>query len=113
MRNITATPHSLSSSSIWHSPVPYLFGGVAAMVALIAFAFIILACSYFSKPNGAASQDSSNRRSDSNFDQKSDVLKDLSYLSENDNGDKVVVIMAGEEMPSFIAKPTPVAFATK
>ncbi|THU57558.1 hypothetical protein C4D60_Mb03t04790 [Musa balbisiana] len=31
----------------WHSPVPYLFGGLAAMLGLIALALLILACSYW------------------------------------------------------------------
>ncbi|GKC32097.1 glutamine dumper 2-like protein [Tanacetum coccineum] len=33
--------------SPWHSPVPYLFGGLAAMMGLIAFALLVLACSYW------------------------------------------------------------------
>uniref|UniRef100_J3MGF3 Uncharacterized protein n=1 Tax=Oryza brachyantha TaxID=4533 RepID=J3MGF3_ORYBR len=37
-----AAPHSP-----WQSPVPYLFGGLAAMLGLIAFALLILACSYW------------------------------------------------------------------
>ncbi|ONK69683.1 uncharacterized protein A4U43_C05F25650 [Asparagus officinalis] len=44
----TITHHpSISSHSAWHSPVPYLFGGLAAMLGLIAFALLILACSYW------------------------------------------------------------------
>ena len=48
----TATTSSLTTSpsqhsSTWHSPVPYLFGGLAAMLGLIAFALLILACSYW------------------------------------------------------------------
>ncbi|EMS62923.1 hypothetical protein TRIUR3_19625 [Triticum urartu] len=38
----TAAPHST-----WQSPVPYLFGGLAAMLGLIALALLILACSYW------------------------------------------------------------------
>ncbi|KAJ6849790.1 protein GLUTAMINE DUMPER 5 [Iris pallida] len=38
---------SVEHSSTWHSPVPYLFGGLAAMLGLIAFALLILACSYW------------------------------------------------------------------
>ncbi|KAE8710356.1 Protein GLUTAMINE DUMPER 1 [Hibiscus syriacus] len=49
--NATARTHSEVDSSIhpspWHSPVPYLFGGLAAMLGLIAFALLILACSYW------------------------------------------------------------------
>uniref|UniRef100_A0A6V7QRM9 Uncharacterized protein n=1 Tax=Ananas comosus var. bracteatus TaxID=296719 RepID=A0A6V7QRM9_ANACO len=33
--------------SVWHSPVSFLFGGLAAMLGLIAFALLILACSYW------------------------------------------------------------------
>ncbi|EMS45822.1 hypothetical protein TRIUR3_28536 [Triticum urartu] len=40
--NGTVAPHSP-----WQSPVPYLFGGLAAMLGLIAFALLILACSYW------------------------------------------------------------------
>ncbi|KAJ1382513.1 protein GLUTAMINE DUMPER 2-like [Sesbania bispinosa] len=57
MRTISTTPTttslaptSLTSAdqrSSWHSPVPYLFGGLAAMLGLIAFALLILACSYW------------------------------------------------------------------
>lgn len=36
-----------AAHSAWHSPVPYLFGGLAAMLGLIAFALLILACSSF------------------------------------------------------------------
>ncbi|KAL4199848.1 hypothetical protein AMTRI_Chr03g146860 [Amborella trichopoda] len=33
--------------SPWHSLVPYLFGGLPAILGLIAFALVILACSYW------------------------------------------------------------------
>ncbi|KAL0453572.1 UNVERIFIED_CONTAM: protein GLUTAMINE DUMPER 3 [Sesamum latifolium] len=42
-----ATPPTAAPRSPWHSPVPYLFGGLAAMLGLIAFALLILACSYW------------------------------------------------------------------
>ncbi|KAL6567841.1 hypothetical protein OROGR_001509 [Orobanche gracilis] len=47
--------------SQWHSPVPYLFGGLAAMLGLIAFALLILACSYW-KLSGARCIRESGRR---------------------------------------------------
>ncbi|KAG1364099.1 putative receptor-like serine/threonine-protein kinase [Cocos nucifera] len=43
----TPPPSSSVPHSAWHSPVPYLFGGLAAMLGLIAFALFILACSYW------------------------------------------------------------------
>ncbi|KAI3782161.1 hypothetical protein L2E82_12195 [Cichorium intybus] len=41
-------PSSVMSTqqSPWHSPVPYLFGDLAAMLGLIGFALLLLACSY-------------------------------------------------------------------
>ncbi|KAL1060532.1 hypothetical protein V6Z11_1Z090900 [Gossypium hirsutum] len=45
--NVTAASPSTIPHSPWHSPVPYLFGGLAAMLGLIAFALLILACSYW------------------------------------------------------------------
>ncbi|XP_010497820.1 PREDICTED: protein GLUTAMINE DUMPER 2, partial [Camelina sativa] len=42
--------------SPWHSPVPYLFGGLAAMLALISLALLILACSYW-RLSGSAQRD--------------------------------------------------------
>jgi hypothetical protein len=78
--------------SPWHSPVPYLFGGLAAMLGLIALALLILACSYWkvnrylldtaecSGPDGEGS--------------KSPPVADL-----------VAVVMAGEKTPRFLAAP--------
>ncbi|KAI6690683.1 hypothetical protein NL676_027511 [Syzygium grande] len=36
-----------SQRSPWHSPVLYLFEGLALMLGLIGIAFLILACSYW------------------------------------------------------------------
>ncbi|GJV79181.1 glutamine dumper 2-like protein [Tanacetum coccineum] len=33
--------------SPWHTPVPYFFGGLAFVMGLIAFALLVLACSYW------------------------------------------------------------------
>ncbi|GMP74670.1 hypothetical protein CsSME_00032031 [Camellia sinensis var. sinensis] len=49
--------------SPWHSPVPYLFGGLAAMLGLIAFALLILACSYW-KFSGYLDRDNDDANSD-------------------------------------------------
>lgn len=39
----TVPDSNLTFRSTWHSPVPYLFGGLAAVLGLIAFALLILA----------------------------------------------------------------------
>ncbi|KAF5787554.1 putative protein glutamine dumper [Helianthus annuus] len=45
----------------WHSPVPYLFGGLALILGLIAFALLILACSYWKLSQNSHNVSDSNR----------------------------------------------------
>ncbi|KAJ8775257.1 hypothetical protein K2173_020261 [Erythroxylum novogranatense] len=84
---------STASNSVrflrWNSPIPYLFGGLALMLLCIALALIVLVCSY--------------RRSLSDVE-KGGKLVDLP--SFDDMEPKIVVIMAGEEQPTYLAKPT-------
>ncbi|XP_051120738.1 protein GLUTAMINE DUMPER 2-like [Andrographis paniculata] len=98
-----------SSSSVprspWQSPVPYLFGGLAAMLALIAFALIILFCSYWKL---------------SGYFQNNNLQE--TTAGEADSGDKAppaeaaaveekfLVIMAGQDMPTFLASKAPTSF---
>lgn len=84
--------------SPWHSPVPYLFGGLAAMLGLIAFALLILACSYW-KLSGYLEGNGESER-------------DLEAGERNDDTDqkpyeeKILVIMAGQDKPTFLATPS-------
>lgn len=88
--------------SPWHSPVPYLFGGLAAMLGLIAFALLILACSYW-RLSGYLEGGNNNEQ-------------DLE-AGESINGDEsekqkqklappqFLVIMPGQEKPTCLATP--------
>ncbi|EYU22035.1 hypothetical protein ABFS82_01G038800 [Erythranthe guttata] len=99
----TFTPPSTVQRSPWHSPVPYLFGGLAAMLGLIAFALLILACSYWklSGTDDAAERDvesggaAAAGKGDSSSDAKSPPVFEEKFL----------VIMAGEVNPTFLATP--------
>ncbi|EPS67639.1 hypothetical protein M569_07137, partial [Genlisea aurea] len=92
-----APPPYTVASSPWHSPVPYLFGGLAAMLGLIAFALLVLACSYW-KLSGHLDNEAA-----------------VGVGCDGDNGGgeekaaeddyKVLVIMAGNEKPTFLAAP--------
>ncbi|CAI0394068.1 unnamed protein product [Linum tenue] len=81
--------------SPWHSPVPYLFGGLAAMLGLIAFALLILACSYW-KLSGYLENDGE---------------RDLEAGEGGEGGEKkakefdekFLVIMAGQVKPTYLA----------
>ncbi|CAI9777501.1 unnamed protein product [Fraxinus pennsylvanica] len=71
---------------IWKSPILYLFGGLAIVSGIIAVALIVLACSH---------------RKSSPSDAEEKPLHELQPEMEP----KIVVIMAGESNPTYLAKP--------
>ncbi|KAF5187020.1 Glutamine dumper [Thalictrum thalictroides] len=83
-------------SSLWHSPIPYLFGGLAAMVGLIVFALIILAWSYKKSSSLLEHQEMNLEMA------KEDSVK---AVLPQVFDEKIVVIMAGDQMPSYLATP--------
>lgn len=88
----TTTSAPVTGTQLWKSPVPYLFGGLAAMLALIGVALVILACSHLK------------RSSTSPTDHSEDDLK--SPLPAVDHAEpKIVVIMPGDDKPTYIATP--------
>ncbi|CAM0908997.1 unnamed protein product [Alopecurus aequalis] len=97
--NGTATA---AAHSPCQSPVPYLFGGLAAMLGLIAFALLILACFYLklSRYLDTAAEGSS---PDGQAGEKVSVSG--AARPAVDFQEQVIVIMAGDERPTFLAKP--------
>ncbi|OVA09434.1 hypothetical protein BVC80_8745g7 [Macleaya cordata] len=94
--------HSPLQHSPWHSPVPYLFGGLAAMLGLIAFALLILACSYWKLSGNLDNREGGDSERDlENGDEKSSEAIKVPHVYE----EKIVVIMAGDEKPRFLATP--------
>lgn len=83
----------------WKSPVPYLFGGLAAMLGLIAFALLILACSYWKLSgyvdSGADDSSGEGKASDGGEKEKAETVFAHSVL----------VIVPGEDTPTFLATP--------
>ncbi|KAM3214599.1 hypothetical protein ACQJBY_066860 [Aegilops geniculata] len=88
--------------SPWQSPVPYLFGGLAAMLGLIAFALLILACSYW-KLSGYLDDDREGQAVGDADGEKGSVSG--ASKPAMDFLEHVAVIMAGDERPTFLAKP--------
>ncbi|TQD81981.1 hypothetical protein C1H46_032444 [Malus baccata] len=78
-----------------NSPTPYLFGGLALILGLVAVALLILACS-FHRPS------TSSRSRSSDQDQKPTRPVDT---EAGDYEPKILVIMAGEKTPTCLANP--------
>ncbi|GER39749.1 glutamine dumper 2 [Striga asiatica] len=91
------TPPAAAPMSPWHSPVPYLFGGLAAMLGLIAFALLILACSYLKLSGDGNERDveRGGEKGDGGSDDKAPPVFEEKFL----------VIMAGDMKPTFLATP--------
>ncbi|CAJ2643695.1 unnamed protein product [Trifolium pratense] len=108
MRTITNTnslaPSSSTTSvthSSWHSPIPYLFGGLAAMLGLIAFALLILACSYWRLSGQLQDDEENNNRNIENEKEGENSTNESVKVYE----EKFLVIMAGDQNPTFLATP--------
>ncbi|CAN4095607.1 unnamed protein product [Withania somnifera] len=91
------SPPAIVQRSPWHSPAPYLFAGVASMLVLITFALVILACSYWKR--------SGFPRDDTESGAGEKLAGDVYKVSKEDFEEKIVVIMAGDLNPSFLATP--------
>jgi hypothetical protein len=87
------------------SPVPYLLAGVGAMLLLIAFALIILGWSYFRE------RTTEGQEVEVGGGRKNEMTEGTSSASDDKDDMRVIVIMAGDEKPTFIAKPMSVAVA--
>ncbi|KAL1212598.1 Protein GLUTAMINE DUMPER 5 [Cardamine amara subsp. amara] len=77
----------------WRTPVPYLFGGLAAMLGLIAFALLLLACSYWKL----------SRRTDDGDGEKQ--TESGEKVAPKVFEEKILVIMAGQNNPTYLATP--------
>jgi hypothetical protein len=103
----TAAPaNGTAPHSPWQSPVLYLFGGLAAMLGLIAFALLILVCSYWKLSgylDAGSGTDRDRAGSGADGDQKGSAAGAAGPTAGFQ--EHVVVIMAGEETPTFLATP--------
>ncbi|CAN4079542.1 unnamed protein product [Withania somnifera] len=101
---MTKPSHDTTSTVIdsgfhrWNSPVPYLFGGLAIILGLIAFALLIVTCSY-KKPSTEESSSSSSSSNNVNEEKPVELMKP-------EMEPKFVVIMPGDYNPTWLAKPT-------
>ncbi|KAG0479896.1 hypothetical protein HPP92_010754 [Vanilla planifolia] len=94
-----AKPVGAMAHSAWQSPVPYVFGALAAMFALVSFALLIVVWSYLSSGSfeGSAADEEPGGGNDGN-----DGCRPPSSAYRQ----SLAVIMAGDDKPSFLATPT-------
>ncbi|XP_040377301.1 protein GLUTAMINE DUMPER 4-like [Oryza brachyantha] len=90
--------------SPWQSPVPYLFGGLAAMLGLIALSLLALACSYWKLAGSSSDGGGGGRESRDDGGEKGSAAGGAGQAGRW--RDHVVVIMAGDERPTFLATPS-------
>lgn len=98
MRSLAASASAVKSGRhLWNSPIPYLFGGIALTLLLIITALIFLACSN-RKPRRSASNSPPQ-------DQDQNTNIHTPEITAADLQPKIVVIMAGNDTPTFLATP--------
>uniref|UniRef100_A0ACD5YRQ2 Uncharacterized protein n=1 Tax=Avena sativa TaxID=4498 RepID=A0ACD5YRQ2_AVESA len=89
----------------WSTPTPYLFISFGIVMALIAVALAVLLCS--------------RRKEERRDEDQEEVIVQAGTMSVrvlaplDRESPKVVVVMAGDDAPSFLASATPLAFAGK
>ncbi|KAI9118560.1 hypothetical protein K1719_010892 [Acacia pycnantha] len=109
--NSTASSSSTVSSppsaaqihiSPWQSPLPYLFGGFAAVFCLIMFSLLMLAFSYRRQSAGERQGGIAQMEIGIGTQKQSEsgVAESVHAYEQ-----KILVIMAGDEQPTFLATP--------
>ncbi|GFY82899.1 glutamine dumper 1 [Actinidia rufa] len=91
-----ATATATTGLHRWNSPIPYLFGGLALMIGLIALALVILACSHNKPTSTSTSNSNSSNGAEENPTRAAHVVE---------MEPRIVVIMAGDDHPMYLAKP--------
>lgn len=112
MTNFTA-PHAASDNSLWKTPLPYMLGVAIIILALIVFALSDLLCS------DREDSDNNDRYLEQvsairlghggepavEYSRKTEMREIYKPNYSDEKDEKLVVIMAGDELPRFIAMP--------
>lgn len=89
-------PGGISTASAglfqWNSPLPYLFGALVVVFGLMTVALIFLACCH------------NNSLADSPGEKEDKSMETAENLASMEV--KIVVIMAGDDHPTYLAKPS-------
>ncbi|KAK9067142.1 hypothetical protein SSX86_014467 [Deinandra increscens subsp. villosa] len=100
-----------SGASLWRfdSPLIYLFGGISLILALITVALVILACSQRKRRLAAVGGGDI----ETGDDTQKPVMTNFNRCDGAGGGPKIVVIMAGDEVPTYLATPSDVVTGGK
>ncbi|XP_004306044.1 PREDICTED: protein GLUTAMINE DUMPER 5-like [Fragaria vesca subsp. vesca] len=95
MANSTSSAASSGDAvfSNWRSPIPYLFGGIALMLGLVAVALLLLVCSYRKTSTSSGGEDGK------------PTSRGMDDIEGAESEPKILVIMAGEKTPTYLANP--------
>jgi hypothetical protein len=89
----------------WSTPTPYLFIGFAIVMSLIAVALAELLCS--------RRKEGQSREEDQEVIAQAGMMSVRVLAPLDRESPKVIVVMAGDDAPSFLASATPLAFTRK
>lgn len=107
MRNDTAASAYDAEHLRWRSPALFLFVGIAGMLALIGLASMVLLCFWWKIGANSVEANDPERVSPGVTEGKEEIM-----ACDIDKEEKVLVIMPGDEKPTFIAKELSSASAT-
>jgi len=100
--SMTGNTTNISQHAL-HSPLPYLIGCVGVVLALVAVALLILACSFIKQPGHIEESNTGGHSNNPVADVECGEKK--IEVCRKDTEVKVMVIMAGDEKPTFLAEP--------
>jgi len=99
MRNDRAASAYEGTHLRWHTPALFLFVAVAGMLALIGLTSMVLLCFWWKIGGGHVEANDPERVSPGIIEGKEEIM-----CCEIDKEEKVLVIMPGDEKPTFLAK---------
>ncbi|GAB2224954.1 hypothetical protein Drorol1_Dr00005735 [Drosera rotundifolia] len=94
-------PSTTAQTTTWQSPIPYLFGGLAAMLGLVAFSLLVLAFSYY-KLSGYLDNTVVEYNDDFDVETAEECEKKKGTMMVEGS---VLVVMAGKQKPTHVATP--------
>ncbi|GLJ43170.1 hypothetical protein SUGI_0896250 [Cryptomeria japonica] len=93
----------------WRSPLVYLFVAVAAMLFIVGFASFILVCTWCRLANDHMRANSNTRQPDAVSPDSGPLKPQAILVEDEEQGGNMLVIMPGDQKPSFVATQVPSA----